>query len=83
MQGWAWTIFVISDYSFLQVLHTGESVTGYKIMNKKTLSLMSTNTLDDHFSIEIPSIGMVRDKKCVNDLRAYGWGWDAERYRSL
>ena len=57
------------------MLHTGESVTGYKILNKKTLSLMSTNALDDHFfPIEIPSIGMVRDDNYVNDLRAYGWG---------
>ena len=66
----------ISDYSiFARMLHTGKSVKGYKILNEKTLSLMSTNALDDHlFPIEIPSIGMVRDENYVNDLRAYGWG---------
>ena len=57
------------------MLHTGKSVTGYKILNEQTLSLISTNALDDHFfPIEIPSIGMVRDDNYVNDLRAYGWG---------
>ena len=66
----------ISDYSiFARMLHTGKSVKGHKILNEKTLSLMSTNALDDHlFPIEIPSIGMVRDENYVNDLRAYGWG---------
>ena len=66
----------ISDYSiFARMLHTGKSVTGYKILNEQTLSLISTNALDDHFfPIEIPSIGMVRDDNYVNDLRAYGWG---------
>ena len=66
----------ISDYSiFARMLHTGKSINGHKILNEKTLSLMSTNALDDSlFPIEIPSIGMVRDENYVNDLRAYGWG---------
>ncbi len=66
----------LSDYSiFARMLHTGKSVKDYKILNEQTLSLMSTNALDDHFfPIEIPSIGMVRDDNYVNDLRAYGWG---------
>ena len=66
----------ISDYSiFARMLHTGKSINGHKILNEKILSLMSTNALDDYFfPIEIPSIGMVRDKNYVNDLRAYGWG---------
>ena len=66
----------ISDYSiFTRMLHNGKSVKGYKILNEKILSLMSTNALDDHlFPIEIPSVGMVRDENYVNDLRAYGWG---------
>ncbi len=67
----------ISDFSiFTKMLHTGISSGGHQILNNKTLKLINTNALDNHyFPIEIPSIGIVRDVNYVNDLEAYGWGY--------
>ncbi len=66
----------ISDFSiFAKMLHTGKSIKGHTLLDKKILKLMYTNALDDYyFPIEIPSIGIVRDVNYVNDLKAYGWG---------
>tara|TARA_B100001094_G_scaffold195848_1_gene189791 strand:- start:175 stop:1365 length:1191 start_codon:yes stop_codon:yes gene_type:complete len=66
----------ISDFSiFVKMLHTGKSIKGHTLLDKKILKLMYTNALDDYyFPIEIPSIGIVRDVNYVNDLQAYGWG---------
>ena len=66
----------ISDFSiFAKMLHTGKSIKGHTLLDKKILKLMHTNALDDYyFPIEIPSIGIVRDVNYVNDLKAYGWG---------
>ena len=66
----------ISDFSiFTKMLHTGKSIKGHTLLDKKILKLMYTNALDDYyFPIEIPSIGIVRDVNYVNDLKAYGWG---------
>ena len=66
----------ISDFSiFVKMLHTGKSIKGHTLLDKKILKLMYTNALDDYyFPIEIPSIGIVRDVNYVNDLKAYGWG---------
>ena len=66
----------ISDFSiFAKMLHTGKSIKGHTLLDKKILKLMHTNALDKYyFPIEIPSIGIVRDVNYVNDLKAYGWG---------
>ena len=66
----------ISDFSiFTKMLHTGKSIKGHTLLDKKILKLMYTNALDDYyFPIEISSIGIVRDVNYVNDLKAYGWG---------
>ena len=67
----------ISDFSiFTKMLHTGISIKGHQILNKKTLKLINTNALENYyFPIEIPSIGIVRDVNYVNDLQSYGWGY--------
>tara|TARA_B100000029_G_scaffold87238_1_gene77325 strand:+ start:6106 stop:7293 length:1188 start_codon:yes stop_codon:yes gene_type:complete len=64
------------DYmSFANMLHSGKSKDGKKIIDKKTINFMTKNLLSpSFFPIEILSIGTIKDKDYVNDLDAYGWG---------
>ena len=40
---------------------------------------MRVNSIDPSlFPLEITSINTIKDKKYVNDLEGYGWGWDLE-----
>ena len=66
----------LNDYAiFAKMLHSGLSKSGYQILNRETLNLISTNFLDSkHLPIEIATIGMVKDENYVNGLEAYGWG---------
>ena len=66
----------IKDYMlFVEMLHSGKSEEGKKIINKNTIDFMSTNLLSPNLiPIEIVSVGLIKDEKYVNDLDPYGWG---------
>ncbi len=66
----------INDYSiFANMLHSGKSKNGENIINTRSLKLMKTNALENHyFPLEISAVDTVKDKNYVNDLEPYGWG---------
>ena len=60
---------------FVEMLHTGKSKDGKKIIDKKIIDLMTKNHLKDKlFPIEILNIATIKDENYTNDLDGYGWG---------
>ena len=66
----------LEDYmKFVEMLHSGKSISGKKIIKKETIDLMTKNHLPlNFFPIEILSVGVVKDDSYSNDLDPYGWG---------
>jgi len=60
---------------FVKMLHTGKTKDGKKIIDKKTINLMTKNHLASKLlPIEILNIATVKDENYTNDLDGYGWG---------
>ena len=60
---------------FVEMLQTGKSKDGKKIIDKKIIDLMTKNHLKDKlFPIEILNIATIKDENYTNDLDGYGWG---------
>jgi len=61
--------------TFVQMLHTGTTKDGKKIISKKLIDFMTTNQLENKlFPIEILNIATNKDESYTNDLDGYGWG---------
>ena len=60
---------------FVEMLHTGKTKDGQKIIDKKIIELMTKNHLKNKlFPIEILNIATIKDENYTNDLDGYGWG---------
>jgi len=60
---------------FVEMLHTGKTKDGEKIIDKKIIDLMTKNHLNNKlFPIEILNITTIKDQNYTNDLDGYGWG---------
>ena len=60
---------------FIEMLHTGMSKDGKKIISKNSIDIMKRNHLQNNlFPIEITNITNLKNKNYVNDLEGYGWG---------
>ena len=61
--------------TFVQMLHTGTTKDGKKIISKKLIDFMTTNQLENKlFPIEILNIATNKDENYTNDLDGYGSG---------